>query len=232
MPDLNNREGLLIWRFDFALSTLFEIETDAIEHLVPKGLTPMQSAPGMSLISLTALNFPAGALGELPEFQELIYGVLVPPDLSRGVPKFATFILTLGSTCKEHLEHSADYYKLPVSDQFNNVVIQREPHVVEFEDANGPILTMRNIHPEPVYADADLYFQAFVEDNGELYVADLHMQGGLFEHQQHGDGGTLHQHPFFRGLNVEDAEPTAYLQMCSQPGVIGDQLYPKPEKFR
>jgi hypothetical protein len=232
VPDLNNREGLLIWKFDFALSTLFEIETEAVEHLVPKGLTPMQSAPGMSLISLTALNFPAGALGGLPEFQELIYGIIVPPDLSRGVPKFAHHILSLGSTCKEHLEHSAEYYKLPVSDRFSNVAIGRDPHTVEFEDANGPILTMQNIHPTPVYTNADLYFQAFVEDNGDLYVADLHMQGGLFEHQQQGDGGTLYPHPFFRGLGLDDAEPTAYLQMCSQPDRIGDQLYPKPEKFR
>ncbi|MFC1619649.1 hypothetical protein ACFL45_06850 [Candidatus Neomarinimicrobiota bacterium] len=232
MPDLNNREGLLIWKFDFALSTLFEIETDAIEHLVPKGLTPMQSAPGMSLLHLTALNFPAGALGGLPEFQELIFGVLVSPDLSRGVPKFATIILSLGSTNREHLEHSANYYKLPVTDPFNSVVIQHEPHAVEFADGTGQILTMQNIHPEPVYADADLYFQAFVEDNGDLYVADLHMQSGLFEHQQQGDGGKLWPHPFFRGIDLENAEPTAYLQMASQPGIVGQQLYPRPEKFR
>jgi hypothetical protein len=225
------QEGLVIWEFDFALSSYYEIELEAIENLVHKRLSPVEVAPGIALIALTALNFPAGALGHLPEFQELIFGLVVTPDLSRGVPKFAMHILSLSSTNLEHLEHCVSYYKLPVFAQFSCVNIQKDPHAVDYEDDNGLIATMKNVHPNPVYEQGERYFQAFVEDAGELYVADVLMRGSLFEHQNTGDTGTLYNHPFFRGIDMEEAEPVAYMQMFNEPGSLGQQYYPRPVKF-
>ncbi|UCD38942.1 MAG: hypothetical protein JSW54_05550 [Fidelibacterota bacterium] len=232
MVNYDNAKDLLTWEFDFALSTYYEIETEAIEHLLPKQLNPIEVAPGIALMSLTALNFPPGALGHLPEFQELIFGLIVTPDLSRGVPKFAMYIVSLSSTNREHLEHCVQHYRLPVHGQFTGVSLQHDPHVVEYEDADGPILSMRNIHPNPAYGEGERYFQAFVMDNDRLYVADVVMKGSLFEHQQTGDAGKLWPHPFYNGVDVEAAEPVAFMQMLNEPGTMGKQLYPRPEKFR
>ena len=231
MTSNNNQEGLIVWNFDFAFTTFYEIETDAIEHLVSKPLTPIEVAPGVSLISLIALNFPEGALGSLPEFQELILSLIVTPDLSRGVPKSAMYVLSLGSTNQEHLDHCASYYKLPVFGQFSRVNIQYDPLAVEYEDHNGPIVSMKNIHPHPKYGEGERYFQAFVKDAGEIYVADVLMKGSVFEHQQAGEAGKLWPHAFFRGIDVDNAEPVAFMQMLNKPGSPGQQFYPRPEIF-
>ncbi len=227
----NNHEGLIVWNFDFAFTTFCEVETDAVEHLVPKPLGTVEVAPGVSLLSLIALNFPEGALGTLPEFQELILSLIVTPDLSRGVPKSAMYILSLGSTNQEHLDHCVSYYRLPVYGLFTKVNIQHNPQFVEYEDHQGPIITMKNVHPRPEYSEGERYFQAFVEDAGDIYVADVLMKGSLFEHQQAGEAGKLWPHPFFRGIDVDGVEPVAYMQMLNEPGAPGQQLYPRPEKF-
>lgn len=231
MINHNNQEGLLIWEFDFAFTTFYEIETEFIDHLVPKRLSPVEVAPGVSLLSLIAFNFPEGALGTLPEFQELTLSLIVTPDLSRGVPKSAMFVLSLGSTNQEHLDHCTSYYKLPVYGQFTRVNIQRGTHAVEYEDSNGPILAMKNVHPSPEFSKGEHYFQAFVEDAGDIYVADVIMKGNLFEHQQAGEAGKLWPHPFFRGIDVNSTEPVAFMQMLHKPGSRGQQFYPRPEKF-
>ena len=90
-------EDLLVWEFDFALTTFFEVETSQIEKYIPKQLSPMEVSPGLGLINVTGFNFPAGGLGHLPEFQELICSIIVSPDLSRGVPKFAMHVISLAS---------------------------------------------------------------------------------------------------------------------------------------
>ena len=231
MKGHKNNEGLIIWEFDFALTTFYEIETEAIEHLIPKRLTPIEVAPGVSLLNLTALNFPEGALGKLPEFQELSFSLIVTPDLSRGVPKFAMHILSLSSTNQEHLDHCVSYYKLPVCEPFTKATIQHDPLEAEFEDADGPITTMKNIHPSPGYDEGERYFQAFVEEASDIYVADVVMKGSIFEHQNAGDAGKLWPHPFFRGIDWDSAEPLAYMQMLNKPGITGRQYYPRPEKF-
>lgn len=227
----SNNEDLIIWDFDFALSTFYEIDTGEIEPLLPKRLAPMEAAPGVSLINVSAFNFKAGALDALPEFQELILSVIVAPDLSRGVPKFAMFVLSLGSTNQAHLEHSASYYKLPIFGQLSQVDIQRDAHQVTYADDAGPILTMKNIHPNPVFTPGERYFQAFVEEDGEIYVADLVIKAHLFEHQVVGDTGRLNAHPLFRGIDLDGGALTPYLQMFSQPGTSGQQFYARPEKF-
>ena len=231
MTNQKSKEGLIVWHFDYAFTTFYEIETKAVEHLVQKPLTPIEVAPGVSLLSLIAFNFPEGALGTLPEFQELTLSLIVTPDLSRGVPKSAMYILSLGSTNQEHLDHCVSYYKLPVYGQFTRVNIQRDTHVVEYEDSNGPILTMKNVHPRPEFSKGEHYFQAFVEDAGDIYVADVIMKGSLFEHQQAGEAGKLWPHPFFRGIDLDSAEPLVFMQMLHKSGSRGQQFYPRPEKF-
>ena len=231
MINHNNQKGQIVWNYDFAFTTFYEVETDAIEHLIPKPLTPVEVAPDISLFSLIAFNFPEGALGSLPEFQELILSLIVTPDLSRGVPKSAMYILSLGSTNQEHLDHCASYYKLPVFGQFSRVNVQHDPYAVEYEDHQGPIVSMKNIHSHPEYSEGERYFQAFVKDAGDVYVADVLMKGNLFEHQQAGEAGKLWDHPFFRGIDVDGVEPVTYMQILNKPGSPGQQFYPRPEKF-
>ena len=70
-------DNLIIWVFDFALNTFYEVDTDLITPLLPKQISPMEIVPGVSLLNITAFNFPEGGLGHLPNFQELIASIVV-----------------------------------------------------------------------------------------------------------------------------------------------------------
>lgn len=224
-------DDLLVWEFDFALTTFFEVETELFHEHVPSRLMPMEVAPGVGLLNVTALNFPEGALGELPEFQELIFSAIVSPDLSRGVPKFAMYVLSLASSCQEHLDHSADYYKLPIHGLLTETHIDPEAISVDYSDSDGQILTMKNCSPALNFRDEERYFQAYTSDGDDLTIANVHIEAPLYEHQLSDDVGTLNVHPFFRNMDFEMWEPTPYLQMIGRPGTVGKQFYYRPGTF-
>ena len=125
-------DNLIICEFDFAMTTFYEVDTDLITPLLPKQISPMEIVPGVSLLNITAFNFPEGGLGQFPKFQELIASIVVTPDLSRGFPKFAMYVFSLGSTCQAHLDHSADYYKLPSYKKLEYGKINRADNAIEF----------------------------------------------------------------------------------------------------
>jgi len=228
---LNSSKDHLIWTFDFALSTFFEVETEIIEPLLPIRLAPVEVVPGVSLISITSFNFKEGSLGTLPEFQELIFSAIVSPDLTRGVPKFAMYVISLTSNCQKHLDHSIDYYKLPVTDLLSNVEINSDKLAVTYKDSQGTILTMNNCSQITSYKHEELYFQAFTSMDDTIFVADLYIQGYIYEHQQAGNAGALYDHSFFNNLEIEENELPPFLQMMNEPGKIGKQFYFRPEVF-
>ena len=225
-------DNLIIWEFDFAMTTFFEVDTDLIAPLLPKQISPMEIVPGVSLLNITAFNFPEGGLGHLPNFQELIASIVVAPDLSRGVPKFAMYVFSLGSTCQEHLDHSADYYKLPSYEKLEFGKINRVDNVIEFGDKDGSILTMKNCGNNiGDFLGHERYFQAFTLQDDKLFIADLYLKAELFEHQDQGDAGIINNHPFLKGLELFEEERVPYLQMLLEPSTRGKQFYYKPEKY-
>ena len=225
-------DNLIIWEFDFAMTTFFEVDTDLIAPLLPKQISPMEIVPGVSLLNITAFNFPEGGLGHLPNFQELIASIVVAPDLSRGVPKFAMYVFSLGSTCQEHLDHSADYYKLPSYKKLEFGKINSLDNVIEFGDKDGSILTMNNCGTNiGDFLGHERYFQAFTSQDDELFIADLYLKAELFEHQDQGEAGIINNHPFLKGLELFEEERVPYLQMLLEPSTRGKQFYYKPEKY-
>ena len=225
-------DDLIVWQFDFALTTFFEVETDQFQQYIPSRLSPMEVSPGIGLVNITAFNFPAGGMdGELPEFQELIFSVIVSPDLSRGVPKFAMYVMSLGSTCQEHLDHSADFYKLPIHGMLTDTKIDREAIAIDYSDADGQIVAMNNCSPQTNFRDEERYFQAFTSDGDDLTIADCYIEAPLFEHQLTDNAGTLNLHPFLKNIDFDLGDPLPYLQMIGRPGDIGKQFYYRPSKF-
>ena len=224
-------ENLLVWEFDFALTTFFEVETDLFQQHIPSRLNLMEVSPGVGLVNITAFNFPEGALGELPVFQELIFSAIVSPDLSRGVPKFAMYVLSLGSTCQEHLDHSADYYQLPIHGLLTDTKIDSEAIAIDYSDSDGQILAMNNCSPITNFRDEERYFQAFTSDGDNLTIADCYIEAQLFEHQLTEDAGKLNVHPFLKNIDFDLGDPLPYLQMIGEPGKIGKQFYYRPSPF-
>lgn len=223
--------GPLTWRFDFAFSTSFEVDSDLIAPHLPKGLTAMEVAPGVALVNLTVFTFLPGGNGTLPEFQELTFNIVVSPDLRRGIPKFAAYVVSLASSSQGHLDHSAEFYKLPVYGLVSEVKIDRNDQVVEFGDSRGRILTMTNCSPDLTFKKSEQYFQVFSSKEGILYVSDVTIRGTMCEHQEKGNAGILYSHPFFRGMDLAGVSPEVYLQMISRPGETGEQIYYPTEPY-
>ena len=228
----SNNGDCLVWNFDFALTTFYEVDAFQLESLIPPQLSLQEAAPGVGLINVTAFNFVKGQLGALPEFQELILSAIVSPDLSRGVPSAAMFVLSLTSTCQEHLDHSQDYYKLPVVELLTESSIDKINHEINFEDGNGKIAQIKNCAPViNEYNYSKRYFQAFTKEGEHVFISDVFIEASLFEHQESGDTGKLYEHPFFKGIEVDDSDVTNFLQMVNEPGSAGKQTYFKPTKF-
>ena len=141
----------------------------------------MEVSPGLGLINVTGFNFPAGGLGHLPEFQELICSIIVSPDLSRGVPKFAMHVISLASTSQEHLDHSAEYYKLPIHGLLTDAKIDRDKVAIDYSDNDGQILQMSNCSPKLDYRNDERYFQAYTMDGDDLTIANCYIESPLFE---------------------------------------------------
>ena len=228
----SNNGDCLVWNFDFALTTFYEVDAFQLESLIPPQLSLQEAAPGVGLINVTAFNFVKGQLGALPEFQELILSAIVSPDLSRGVPSAAMFVLSLTSTCQEHLDHSQDYYKLPVVELLTESSIDKINHEINFVDGNGKIAQIKNCAPViSQYDYSKRYFQAFTKEGEHVFISDVFIEASLFEHQESGDTGKLYEHPFFKGIEVDDSDVTNFLQMVNEPGSAGKQTYFKPTKF-
>ena len=142
------------------------------------------------------------------------------------------YVFSLGSTCQEHLDHSANYYKLPSYKKLEYGNINRENNAIEFGDKAGSILTMNNCSTNiGNFLGHERYFQAFVLQDDNLFIADLYLKAALFEHQDQGDAGVINNHPFLKGLELFDEERVPYLQMLLGPGTRGKQFYYKPEKY-
>ena len=40
-------DNLIIWEFDFAMTTIYEVYTDLITTLLPKQISPLELVPGV-----------------------------------------------------------------------------------------------------------------------------------------------------------------------------------------
>ena len=82
--EITARKDLVVWKFDFSLSTFFEIPTEQVEPLLPEPLEPMEVAPGVALINITAFHFMEGCLEGLAAFEELICSAIVALAFAGG----------------------------------------------------------------------------------------------------------------------------------------------------
>jgi hypothetical protein len=230
--DQADQADLVIWSYDFSISTFFGCEVQALLPLLPPdgALAPIEAVPGIGLISLTALNFRAGGLdGLLPEFQELIFSVGVTPDLTRGTPNFAMYVVALASTCEAHLRHCRDFYKLPAQTLLTKARVDRDGLAIELGDERGPIASLKSCAGYRKYSAApeEQLVQAFTGSE-PIYSSDCLFRGHVQEHHFAGDGGdvgTLHPHPFFGGLDIDEHDLTPFVQIISDPSVAAEQRY-------
>ncbi|MES1244744.1 MAG: hypothetical protein ABUT39_24265 [Acidobacteriota bacterium] len=208
------------WHARQHFNFLFEIETRAVEPLLPARIGPVEVRTGISVLNVGYMSFAPGSLGTLPAFEEITFSIQVQPDLSLDmpVPRLAVFDLRIGSNCREFLDFEAEHQRLS-GDHSATLAGRINPAQdrLEVSDRDGRIFVFENTHPAPLFKRETAYGQYYAQREDGLYQGVFQWEGIGCEHQREGEGGRLFNHPFFRELDVEDLVQDCYMQMFLAP---------------
>lgn len=225
-----------IWHYDFGLACSFEIPTKEVQDHLPGPFRPFEVRPGVSVLSLNAVNFRSGNHNFPEEFQEVTIAINVVADLflAGTVPRYAIYPLNLGASTAGFYSDSYNTDKLPFYQEPLDIRIDRDAIQAECRDEEGNLIfEIRNLHTEPKYDMAEEFFQVFVEHEGALYHGAVTLESERYEHQKKlGAVGTLCNHPIFRGLDVDTIDTkNSYMQIFSPPQTDGTQVYYRLQKM-
>ena len=218
--ECDGRSLLLEWRIHAHIFTSFEIDYDAVASLVPEALEVVELRPGIAIFSVGVLSYERGHFYEdSPEFDELVSAIHVAPDLSTKMPMPNMTFFATQVYC-----NSPDFVE-----QEGRTIYTPSRHVpslrvdysdngwsTDVSDADGPIFSVRNTHPEPKFTDAEMWGQHFTNTKG-LQQGIWQWDGRKFEHMLPNDEWKLHQHVAFGGVDVS-AVKSVYRQMILEPG--------------
>ena len=101
---------------------------------------------------------------------------------------------------------------------------------LDARDDDGPILSLRNTHPNPVYT-ADEFWGQHYNDTKGLQRGAFQWNGAKFEHMHKGDAGTLYPHPFFKGIDLKRVRG-CYRQLLPKPGTSFFERFYKMHQLR
>lgn len=209
------------WRVLAHFNFIYEIEADQVAHLLPRELSLREPRAGMALLNVGYMRYPPGELGgKLPAFEEITFSLLVNPDLSldTAMPRLCVYDFRIGSDCRAFLDFERDHQSLNgyLAEGFHSEINERKDELT-VRDSHGPIFTMRNTHPKPAFKDEVAVGQYYSTFEGGLYQGVFLWDGRGCEHQREGDFGRLHNHPFFREVDVERGVTECFMQMFLDP---------------
>lgn len=225
------------WAFDYDISFFLEVPTHSIMDLLPRLVHPYEVRPGVSLLSFGLHRFEAGNLeGTLPVFVEANCGILVQPRLSIGLPppRFAIYVLYIASNTNAFVQHATNVDKMPVYEASNlQWRISPDGQRVEAWDDFGPMFTLQNTQPNPVYTTGDFHAQIFsLPDGKSLYHTRIQWQGQMSENQHKSSGfGKFYNHPSLKGLEIDEQNQNCYMQMFTPACAKGNMTFWEPTKL-
>ncbi|MEO1335350.1 MAG: hypothetical protein AAFV29_06885 [Myxococcota bacterium] len=204
---------------DEHLNFMFEIETERVYHLLPAHVAPKEPRPGMSLVNVGYMKFDASLIGGDTETIELTSSIVIDPDLSLDMPmpRMCVYDFRIASNCKVFLEHEDRVQKLKgmFLPGLSRSLDRTGGHLEVFDD-EGPIFTLKNPNPEPLYKYEVATGQYISQHPDGLYQGVFLWEGVGAEQQFDGDCGQLFAHSFLEEIPVE-AVGDCYLQMFLPP---------------
>ena len=224
------------WTFDYDIFFTFEVETSAVETVLPGRLRPFEARPGVSLVSCSVHHFSRNNLGKLPDFNEANVNVLVQPDLSIEMPhpKFAFYIVNVVSDCEPFLAHANEVDKMPTYHSPSlRCVVSEDGQSVSVKDDDGLLFECKSTYEgTPSFVNETIYGQGFSQIEGEDYNINFRWTGELIEHQRKGNAGQIYNHPSLGKLELPTEPMTCYLQMVGPRNQKNGQLrYYTPVKW-
>jgi hypothetical protein len=210
----------LVWRMQKHIMFNWEIDTEALEPFVPKELTLVEVRPGISLLSIAGMLYAGGHFGkDSPPFFELAAIAHVQSDLSHKMPmsRFAAYSISVYSNSLEFVKQESEVTFTPAfHDPTLELTFTENWDGIDARDKDGPIVSLRNTHPNPVYKADEMWGQHYNDTKG-LQFGVWQWDGSKFEHMHKGDAGRFHLHPFFKGIDISRIRG-CYRQLIPKPG--------------
>lgn len=216
----DGRELLLLWRIHSHIFTSFEIDYDAVAPLVPERLDVVEIRPGVAIFSVGVLSYETSHFYDgSPEFDELVSAIHVAPDLSTRMP-----MPTMSFCATQVYCNSPDFVEQEGRTIYTpsrcvpslKVAYSDQGWSADVSDDEGAIFSVKNVHPDPVFRDSEMWGQHFTNTKG-LQQGIWEWDGRKFEHMRANDAWELHPHAAFGGVDVS-AVKRVYRQMILEPG--------------
>ena len=212
----------------------WEIDTEALEPFVPRELTLVEVRPGVSLLSVAGMLYAPGHFGPgSPAFFELAALANVQSDLSLNMPlsRFAMHSISVYSNSADFVRQEGSLTFTPAFlDPTLELKFTENWDGLDAWDEDGPIVSLRNTHPSPVYAPDEFWGQHFNETKG-LQRGIWQWNGSKFDHMHKGNAGTLSPHPFFKGIDLKRVRG-CYRQFLPKPGTRFFERFYKMHQLR
>jgi hypothetical protein len=227
LASCDGRPQILDWRINRQLFYSFEIDTEAVEGALPAMLSPVELRPGVSVMSVGVLRFEPGHFGpRSPQFHEVYVAIHVPPDLSVKMPLpvmnlFATSVFTDSPEFVAQEDHTvyAPARYVPSME----VIFSVDGLAVHVSDERGPMLSLVNTHPGPVFRRAELWGQHYTNTRG-LHNGVWEWEGSRFDQMRPARSWRLYRHALFEGIDVGCVR-RCYRQMLLEPGAIAHERF-------
>lgn len=190
------------WNLRHQMGFVFEVQTDVVLKSLPAGILPVEARPGQALMFLGYNDYRPGNMiaGEpQPQFVEITRFFVVQPDLSvdMPLPRFTFFVDRIGSDNPAFIKQERALLHLPT---YLNPTLKVETNAARTNaiasDDAGPIQSLINTHPAPVYRQDKFYGQYYTLDGDDLWFGTFYWGGRACIHQRSGDAGGIHNHPF------------------------------------
>lgn len=224
----------LVWRLQKQIMFNWEIDTEALEPFVPGELTLVEVRPGISLLSITGMHYAGGHFGEnSPPFFELAVLAHVQSDLSVRMPvsRFAAYSISIYSNSIDFLRQVGKTTFSPVLHNPSlELTFTENWDGMDARDKDGPIVSLRNTHPNPIYKADEMWGQHYNDTTG-LRFGVWEWEGCKFEHMHKGNAGRFHPHPFFKGIDISRIRG-CYRQMILQPDSSAQERFYKVRQLR
>jgi hypothetical protein len=206
------------YHFSNAVSGYFEMPRDNAREILPPHLHPLEIRHGESVLAVTAFEFTKSLVGP---YRELFLAVIVPPLVRHGepMPKSAMYPFMLATTTADARTHAIERWHLP--HYMKNVSIDFEEAgkrvTVRVRDDGAPILDLAvSAHS---WTKADDLYQAFMTEDPARYKVDVRMNGRFTQHEEETGELTLHDHPAYTRLRINEVAAYPFREIWMKDGV-------------
>ncbi len=222
------------YQFNLALSGLFHADASRAAAMLPEGLRPLESHPGLAVLLVAVFDFHASEVGA---YRELVASVVVSPWAPRGepLPHAAAFPVALATDTEASRAHAAERWRLPEHER---------PLSIEFESSADERVALVSDHGEPVLqlrvttisklAAARRTYQCFSFAGEHLYRVPIDISGALSVHEDERGSLELGDHPLAAKLAGLLEDPTPFCEECMTAGEqqFGELVVHAPSRRR